>query len=151
MSLTAQSDAQGAVIDELSRPAGRVLSQRSSPGGWIAELRKAGGADADASTVQFVKERRIGAKQLHAVAFRTVDGQSRSFVIGTEQDKTGAWHVSGMAGGGGNDPHRERPWVNLAGWGWPARNLAEKPPSGKIVRVEHRWCQVSRAGRWIGA
>ncbi len=82
MSLTAQSDAQRAVIDELSRPAGRVLSQRSSPGGWIAELRKAGGADADASTVQFVKERRIGAKQLHAVAFRTVDGQSRSFVIG---------------------------------------------------------------------
>src|SRR5712692_8673614 len=63
MSLTAQSDAQRAVIDELSRPAGRVLSQRSSPGGWIAELRKAGGADADASTVQFVKERRIGAKE----------------------------------------------------------------------------------------
>jgi hypothetical protein len=25
-----------------------------------------------------------------------------------------------MAGGGGNDPNRGRPWVNLAGWGWPA-------------------------------
>ncbi len=138
MSLTAQSDAQRAVIDELSRPAGRVLSQRSSPGGWIAELRKAGGADADASTVQFVKERRIGAKQLHAVAFRTVDGQSRSFVIGTEQDETGAWHVSGMAGGGGNDPHRERPWVNLAGWGWPASFYGGGNVIGNGCEAAHR-------------
>lgn len=134
----AQSDAQRAVIDELTRPAGRVLTQRTSLSGLTAELRRGGGADADASTVRFVKERRIGAKQLHAVAFRTVDGQSRAFVIGTEQDKTGAWHVSGMAGGGGNDPHRERPWVNLAGWGWPAAFYGGGKVSGKGCEAANR-------------
>jgi hypothetical protein len=134
----AQADARRAVIDELSRLAGRVLTQRTSPHRWTRELRKAGGADADASTVLFLKERRIGAKQLHAVAFRTVDGRSRSFVVGTEQDKTRAWHVSAMAGGGVNDPHRERPWVNLAGWGWPASFYGGGKVIGNGCEAVHR-------------
>jgi hypothetical protein len=59
-------------------------------------------------------------------------------VIGTEQDKTGAWHVCGMAGGGGNDPHRERPWVNLAGWGWPAAFYGGGKVIGKGCEAANR-------------
>ncbi len=113
------TDARGAIIEMLTRPHGRLVAQRASTAGWTAEIRSAGGAEADASTIRFLKERTVGDRQLHAVEFRTVDGQSRRLVIGTQQDSTGAWRVSGMAGGSGGDPPRDRPWVNLAGWGWP--------------------------------
>ena len=115
----AHSDARQAIIERLTRPPGRLLSERPSAGGWTAQLRRAGGAEADPSTIRFLKERSVGGKQLHAVAFQTIAGHSRHFVIGVVHDRTGAWEVSGMAGGGGSDPHRDRPWVNFAGWGWP--------------------------------
>lgn len=50
------------------------------------------------------------------VAFEEqASGMPWRWLIGAEQDDSG-WTARGGAGGGGDAPKRDQPWVNLAGW-----------------------------------
>ena len=128
--MLAESDAKRAIIEWLCQPSGRLVTQRTLPGGWKSESRVGGGAEADQSTVRFLKARRLGARELHAVEFRTIEGRNRACVVGVIQSSAGKWDVSGMAGGSGSDPPRDHPWLNLGAWGWPDHGFCG---GGKVI------------------
>jgi hypothetical protein len=77
-----------------------------------------GGADADPNSIRFLKSIESGNVEIHAVEFATIGGEPRTSVIGITHDG-GTWHVTGASGGGGSDPPRDGPWLNLGAWGWP--------------------------------
>ena len=132
--MTSLSDGRQFVINWLSGPTGELLKTRRSPGGWTSEVRAAGGGEAERSTVRFIKSLRAGATELHAVEFATTEGARRRYVVGVTQDPQGNWRLTGAAGGGGIDPPRDRPWVNLGAWGSPSHGF---DGGGKVVGVGH--------------
>lgn len=73
-----------------------------------------GGLNADRASVRFVKTRAFEGAELHYVAFRTTEGQLRTFLIRTVGDSRGGYDVQPIGGGGGSGPFRGYPWVNLA-------------------------------------
>ena len=117
--MSAESGARLAVIEWLCQPKGELVHQKRSTNGWISEVRAGGGGEADASKIRFVKSLRSGSTELHAVEFVTTKGDRGSYVVGVGVESDRAWRVTGAAGGGGSDPPRDHPWVNLGGWGWP--------------------------------
>jgi hypothetical protein len=113
-------DPRQAIVAQLAQPRGKPLWQSApSPGGWRRAISRGLGHDADPDTVRFVKHRGIPGQELHAVAFADRDGRNYRYLVGVVQDAKGGWQVKGLAGGGGNDPPRDQPWVNFCGWGWP--------------------------------
>lgn len=120
MSLTA---AEQAVVDHLVAEPGPVTwTSPPSPGGWVASTR-GGGPGADPPTVRFVKSREFPGCQLHEVEFATRDGQARRMLIRTRQRPDGSWLAEPVGGGGGRDPRRSRPWVNVAAT-WNAQQFS---------------------------
>lgn len=114
------SDPKQVIVDWLARPS--VVTSESpvlGEGGWRGQRRQ-GGHDADPTTIRFLKERSIPGYQLHAVMFENGSPYAMRMIVGAAQDAAGAWRVRGGAGGGGDAPIREHPWVNLGGWGWSA-------------------------------
>jgi hypothetical protein len=115
----AGSDAKQVIVDYLSKPSVVVWESQPREHGWREQIRR-GGRDADASTIQFVKERGLPGRQLHAVTFES--GLRQRMFVYVVQDDSGDWHVRGAAGGGmDGGPVRDHPWVNLGGGGWPAQ------------------------------
>jgi hypothetical protein len=109
-----------AILAQVVQPRAQPILQSWSRAGHVrADIARGGGYDADPNTVRFVKVRGIPGQELHAVTFADRDGKNYRFLIGVVKDPDGRWGVSGQAGGGGNDPPRDRPWVNFCGWGWP--------------------------------
>jgi hypothetical protein len=112
-----------AILDELTRPAGRWEPGATSPGGIQSGIVTGGGFPADPSTIRFVKHRESERRHLYFVTF---DGpipqlgpDNRypwSYTFPVEPDPDGGWRVRGGAGGA---PKRSTPWVNLGGGGWP--------------------------------
>ena len=112
-------DPKQAIAAELARPRGKPLWQSApSAGGLRRAISRGGGHDADPGTVRFVKQRGIRGHELHAVAFADRDGRNYRYLVGVAQG-AGGWEVNGLAGGSGNDPPRDQPWINFCGWGWP--------------------------------
>jgi FtsX-like permease family len=115
-----------AILDELTRPAGRWEPGATSPGGIQSGIVTGGGFQADPSTIRFVKHRESARRHLYFVTF---DGpipqlgpDNRypwSYVFPVEPDPDDGWRVHGGAGGAGGAPKRPTPWVNLGGGGWP--------------------------------
>jgi len=113
-------DPRLAVLAHLARPRAKPVWQSApSPGGWRGAISRGGGFNADSTTVRFVKQRGIPGHELYAVAFADRDGRNYRIVVGVVQGADGGWEVKGLAGGGGSDPPRDKPWVNFCGWGWP--------------------------------
>jgi len=105
-----------------------VFSNSAAPGaqGWRSQLSR-GGMGADATTIQFIKDRGIPRRQVHAVVFDTTDGLRMRYTCYLAQDETDAWRFHGGAGGGADGDHllaRADPWVNLGGGGWPTNFFA---------------------------
>lgn len=117
--MNTEPDGKEVVRDWLCRPAGQLVGQSRSPSGWTSGVRLGGGAEADHSTIRFLKSLRSSSTELHAIEFTTVAGEGRTSVVGVRRDSAGMLNVIGGAGGGGSDPPRDRPWVNLGAWGWP--------------------------------
>ena len=132
--MTSLPDGRQFVINWLCEPTGELVKTRRSPGGWTSEVRAAGGGEAERSTVRFIKSVRAGATELHAVEFATTEGGRRRYIVGVSQDLQGIWRLTGAAGGGGSDPPRARPWVNMGAWGWPSHGF---DGGGKVVGVGH--------------
>lgn len=127
-------DGKQFVINWLCEPKGELVRTRRSPGGWTSEVRAAGGGEAERTSVRFIKSLRAGATELHAVEFTTTEGDMRRYVVGVTQDPQGNWRLTGAAGGGGSDPPRDCPWVNLGAWGSPSHGFHG---GGKVVGVGH--------------
>lgn len=111
------SESQRAVVEFLATTPDRTAVAHEAPA--APRLRSRPVADAD--TVVFLKTRAFAAAELHAVTFSTVEGRPWTFVVRTSPDGNAGYRVSSIGGGGGgpgDDPFRERPWVNLtAQWG----------------------------------
>jgi len=136
-----QSDPQRAITEWLCQPAGALVEQRRSPSGWISRLRIGGGAEADRSTIRFLKALRSGQSELHAVAFRTIEGHKRACIVGVKKDSGREWGIVGMAGGSGSDPPRDRPWVNFGAWGWPNHGFSG---GGRLTGARHEETDLVR-------
>jgi hypothetical protein len=121
MSLT---EARQAVFDHLVAPRGPVIrANPPGPGGWAASVRGNGGAGADPATVRFVKSLAFPGTELHEADFTTREGQARHLLVRTWQRPDGSWAAVPIGGGGGGQPFRSRPWVNLAAT-WNAEQFA---------------------------
>jgi len=97
-----------------------VISETPVPGthGWRSQQTR--GMGADVVTLQFLKERRLPRRQVHAVAFTDAEGRRMRFTYYLAQDDAGNWRVAGAAGGSAEGaPIRAYPWVNLGGGGGP--------------------------------
>ncbi len=120
MEAVTHKDPKQAIVAKIAQLTGTPVGKSPpSAGGWRSAILAGGGWDADPATVCFVKGRGIRGHQVHFVTFKTRAGDERTLVIGVVQDSDGNWDCFGGAGGSGRHPHRERPWVNLGGWGWP--------------------------------
>ena len=114
---------QQAVVDWAATPLAPQRGPRSLQGrtGWVVQagLRSdGGGPGAVRETVRILKSRPFAAGELHAVAFETREGSSRTWVVRTFSQAAGCYEVLPIGGGGGGTPHREQPWVNVATqWG----------------------------------
>ncbi len=76
-------------------------------------------------TIRCLKNRAIAGRRLYAVTFESQQpfpAQWR-WLIAAEQEDHG-WVAKGGAGGAGEGPRRNEPWVNLAGWWGPNRFYA---------------------------
>lgn len=114
------SDARQAIIEWAAAPSGQVISQsQRSRDGWQSSIGGPSGEDADPDSISFVKERGAPGYQLHFLRFNTRTGAERQFVVGVVQQPDDRWEVRGCAGGGGEDPARDRPRINFGAWGWP--------------------------------
>ncbi len=95
--------------------------------------------------VQFLKERHLEDRQVHAVTFLDRGGQAVYFICYLEQNEEGMWNFRG--GGGGNveqDIQRAKlmhgqAWVNLHGGGWPMHFYA----GGFVIKAEQEVARVS--------
>jgi hypothetical protein len=108
------SDSQQAIVDYLVTPAEQAMVVGPIARGWTARAgARSGGSWGDRTTVHFIKTRAFEQAELHAVAFSTVQGQSCWLLVRTIPDDRDGYHVQPVGGGGGRDPKRDRPWVNL--------------------------------------
>jgi hypothetical protein len=126
-----EQDPWPAILEHITaRPAKREPLDRSDdPTYPLASLGQRP-FTADPATVRLLKQRGIPGRRLFAVAFDDEQRRQRWFwLVAAEQDETGAWVASGGAGGSGQGPEREEPWVNLAGWWGQGRFYA----GGRIV------------------
>lgn len=113
-------DPRQAIIDAITGPAGHRSVTRQSPGGLQSVLVRGGPlVPARADSITFLKERGLGRHRLYAVSYVDQEGRSHLDYVGVTQAPEGSWHRSGGAGGSGQGPLRERPWVNFAGWWGP--------------------------------
>ena len=114
------SNPKQVIVDWLVRPS-VVIWESKNAGGWNAQQRS-GGHDADPATIQFLKERTLPGRQVHAVALDSPwDGRrlNMRFTVLLVQDENGVWQVRGGGGGAGDDgPIRDHPWASLGGGGW---------------------------------
>lgn len=123
------------IIDYLSLPEGELINQPEPGSRPVAKdtsrvqpgiMRKGGGVGAKADSVQFLRERSIPHRQVHAVIFEDEAGQKWDFICFVTQDAERLWHFeSGGGGSRGADikgyPSRSQAWANLAGGGWEDR------------------------------
>lgn len=134
-----------AILEHLVGRRGRPAVQRTvrGTGGLAQPVVLVGGAPfvADPDSVRFLKERGIPGRRLFAVAFDDERGERWFWLVGAEQDETGAWLARGGAGGSGLSPERVEPWVNLAGW-WGLEGFYAggevKPAGADVARVRLR-------------
>jgi len=115
------SDPRQVIRDYLGPPSVFISDTPDSQGsGWHGGPAR-GGMGADVTTMQFLKERGIPHRQVHAVVFDTAEGRRMRFTCYLVQDDAGDWRVDGGAGGSADGaPVRADPSVNLGGGGWPA-------------------------------
>lgn len=104
-----------AILEELSQP-WRVVTSRRDDSGWESSSDTGWPDRADLSTVRFLKLRSDGPRQLHAIAYEDESGKQCGYLIGVIEEGDRDWRVCGMAGGGGDSPERDEPWVNMAAW-----------------------------------
>ena len=129
-----------AILEHLSRPAGRWESGPAAAGGVQAAMVRGENNpfNADASSARCVKHRSSEHRQVWFVTFEGEipqlgpDRYDFSYVFALDRDRRGDWRVSGGGGGAGGAPARSTPWVNLAGGGWPRRFYA----GGRIDRAD---------------
>jgi hypothetical protein len=112
------ADPWDAVLAHLTRPADGAPATRPAPGTRpVAVVRSERPYTAKPDTIRLLKQRGIDDRRLYAVTFED-DGPYGPHLdfIGVERDEAGSWSVRGRAGGAGQPPQRDEPWVNLAGW-----------------------------------
>jgi hypothetical protein len=120
-------DPEQAILDELAGPLGQWEPGATSPGGIQSGIVRGGTPfQADLTTVEFVKHRQSARRRLDFVTFKgTIPhiGPRRhtlSWLFSLTRQPDGTWRVTGGAGGGDSAmPPRSKPWINLAGGGWP--------------------------------
>lgn len=114
------TDPRQAIIEALTRPAGRRQITGHSPSGWRSVKTTDGPfASADPASIQFLKERASGSHRIYAVTYTDDRGVDHLELVGAVQAADGHWTRSGGAGGSGKGPPRDRPWLNFAGWRGP--------------------------------
>ena len=117
-------DPQQVIRKHLSVPR-VVISEAPAPGAHGWRSRQTRGMGADMATIQFLKERGIPGRQVHAVTFTDADAHRMRFTYYLVQDDAGDWRVEGAAGGSADGaPIRATPWANVGGGGWPANFYA---------------------------
>jgi hypothetical protein len=134
-----------AILDDLARPPGRWELSGTSPGGWRSGTVRGGHPfQAEPATVQFVKHRQSERRHLYFVTFDGTiphlghDTRRLSWLFAVEPQADGSWRATGGGGGGDSDmPPRSKPWVNLAGWGWPHQLCAGG-------RIHHAGVEIAR-------
>jgi hypothetical protein len=110
-------DPREAVLESLCAPPKAAVRQGTPKGrvgkGWVV-----GGIrpSADRQTVVFKKERAGVTTRIYAVSYSDTAGRQHFDVVGAAQGADGSWTAGGSAGGSGNGPVRDRPWVNFGGW-----------------------------------
>lgn len=120
-------DPEQVILDELARPPGQWEPGGTSPGGWQSGIVRGGNPfQADLTTVVFVKHRQSVRRRLDFVTFQgtiphiAAQRHTLSWLFPLTRQPDGTWRVTGGAGGGDSDmPPRSKPWINLAGGGWP--------------------------------
>lgn len=129
---------------------GGSLSQEQVIREFLATGRKRSGApphapegfDARPASIHFGKMRQVGQRQLHAVTFENHAGQRMRFICCVRSDDAGVWRFDGGAGGhADSSPHRDHPWANLGGGGWPHQFYAGGQvldDGGVVMRVRLR-------------
>lgn len=114
-------DPREAVIAWLSPPPSPTGTQGGqnnavAEAGWV---RGAVPEPADTQTIVFHKECAGVTQRIYAVSYFDTGGRPHFDVVGVSQQADGSWSGGGLAGGSGNGPVRDKPWVNLGGW-WGA-------------------------------
>jgi hypothetical protein len=76
-------------------------------------------------TIRCLKQRAIAGRRLYEVTFESQQPSPAQWqwLIAAEQEDHG-WVARGGAGGAGESPRRNEPWVNLAAWWGPDRFYA---------------------------
>jgi hypothetical protein len=126
-------DPRQTIIDAITGPAGQRSITGQSAGGVQSVLVRGGPlVPARAETIRFLKERRRGHHRLYAVSYTDQEGRLHLGYHAIAQAPDGSWRSSGGAGGSGNGPPRDRPWVNFAGWWGPQLFCA----GGKVIGTD---------------
>ena len=113
-------DPREAVLQRLCAPPSSAVGQ-GKPKNGVAKGWVRGGLPqpADPKTVTFRKERAGVKQRIYAVSYSDTIGQVHFDVVGADQQPDGSWSAGGGAGGSGNGPVRDKPWVNFGSW-WGA-------------------------------
>jgi hypothetical protein len=131
-------DPEQTVIDSITQPGGKQLVTGRSPGG-VQSVVVTGGplVTATADSIRFIKERRGTNHRLYAVSYTDQDGRPHLDFVGIAQSNDGSWTRSGGAGGSGQGPPRDRPWVNFGGWWGPELFCAGGEVIGTDAELSH--------------
>jgi hypothetical protein len=134
-----------AVIDELSRPPGRITDLAEPQRGAPTPSIVTGGLGfvADLGTLRFVKHRQAGERHVFYVTFAAEHPRlgllEMKHAYPVEPASDGGWRTFGGAGGAGTLSGRAtQPGVNLGGGGWPDHFYA----GGEIYRAGADIAQV---------
>lgn len=137
--------AEQAVIDELSRPPGRITDLAEPQRGAPTPSVVTGGLGfvADLGTLRFVKHRQAGERHVFYVTFAAEHLRlgllEMKHAYPVEPASDGGWRTFGGAGGAGILSGRAtQPGVNLGGGGWPDHFYA----GGEIYRAGADIAQV---------
>jgi hypothetical protein len=127
---TGAATVQQAILDHLAGPLG-TWEPVGPPGagGWQAGTVRGGRSDVvDLHSVRVVKQRRLPGRCVVYATYAVVRSlhplgphDARAVLEAWPGADGGGWIARDVSSGGGDEPHRTRPWVNLGAGGWPDR------------------------------
>ncbi len=128
-------DPWDAIVADLTAPAAELPTPPTAPDTRPRPVVNRGRPfSAHSETIRCLKQRAIAGRRLYAITFdsqQPFPAQWRWLIAAEEEDH--GWVASGGAGGAGEGPRRNEPWVNLAGWWGPNRFYA----GGEVLSDQH--------------
>lgn len=110
-------DPREAVLQRLCAPPTPAVRQGRPQNGMAGAWVRGGMPQpADPQTIVFRKERAGATRRIYAVSYSDNAGHLHFDIVGVNQHADGSWSAGGGAGGSGNGPVRNRPWINFGGW-----------------------------------